>query len=322
MANTSISSLNFATSQTYVYMGIPVVIGGVLGGLLNIIIFLSLRIYRQSSSAFYLTVMSVVNVGQLLTGLFSLVLMNATGIDWTESSLIFCKFRYTAFQACGIIAPTCLCLVTIDQFLATSTRPRWQQWSNVKIARRLSLACIVFWLLYGIPYVIYYSPNVSPTSRLASCTINNVIYSKYFSYVHSLIFMCAIPLFITIIFGFLAYRNVRQLAHQTVPLVRRRHEVQLTVMVLVQIIFNAFATTPVFITRTVASQMALANNPIIAAQLRLAIAVFTCIYYLYYAVRMNYLKKQDKFDLIFVFRFHSASIYVYPNDFENNFVMY
>ncbi|CAF3956034.1 unnamed protein product, partial [Adineta steineri] len=68
MSDSIVSSLNFATSQTYIYMGVPFIIGGVIGGLLNIIIFLSLQIYRQSSSAFYLTVVSIINIGQLLTG--------------------------------------------------------------------------------------------------------------------------------------------------------------------------------------------------------------------------------------------------------------
>ncbi|CAF1117023.1 unnamed protein product [Adineta steineri] len=284
MSDSIVSSLNFATSQTYIYMGVPFIIGGVIGGLLNIIIFLSLQIYRQSSSAFYLTVVSIINIGQLLTGLLSYVLVNIVGIDWIESSVFLCKLRYTAFQACGIISPTCLCLVTIDQFLAISTRLRWQQWSNIKIAHRLSFASIIFWLLYGIPYLFYYNPTVSPITKITSCIITNAVYSKYNTTVHVPVFMFAFPFWITIIFGSLAYRNVRDLAHRTIPLVRRRHEIQLTVMVLVQIIFNAFATTPVFITRIVVSNVSFSNDPITAAQIRFAIALTTCIYYSYYAI--------------------------------------
>src|SRR5579871_4815605 len=117
MSDSIISSFDFATSQTYIYMGITLIIIGVLGGILNVIVFLSLRIYRQSSSAFYLTVVSIVNIGQLLTGLLSRVLINAVGIDWTETSPAYCKIRNYLFQACAIISPVCLCLATIDQFL-------------------------------------------------------------------------------------------------------------------------------------------------------------------------------------------------------------
>ena len=117
--------------------------------------------------------------------------------------------------------------------------------------------------------------------------ISNAVYFKYQDLVHTPVFMCAIPLFITIIFGLLASRNVRRISHRTVPLVRRRHEVQLTVMVLVQVIFNTFATTPSYIVRIMASESTLTNDQNTDAQMRFAFALTSCIYYLYYAVRFN-----------------------------------
>lgn len=321
MTDAYVGWLNVATSQTYVWIGTPLIIGGVLGNLLNTIIFLSLKIYRESSTAFYLTIVSIVNIGQLLTGILSLVLVNATGIDWTETSVVFCKARYTIFQACGIISPMCLCLVTVDQFLATSTRPRWQQWSNIKTAHRLSFACIVFWLLYGIPYAIYYSPKAASASRVASCTIGNEAYLKYNITVHAPVLMCATPLLVTVIFGLLAYQNVRDITHRTIPLVRRRHEMQLTTMVLVQILFNAVATTPGFITRFVSSHYP-SNllTPTVAAELRFAIALTGCIYYFYYAVRSSlFLPRFRSHSLLF--RFHSISTCACRSGSANSFAM-
>ena len=51
-----------------------------------------LKIDRENSCAFYLTIMSIVNVGQLLTGLFSRIM---------DSLLIGLKYRY--FFSMGII---------------------------------------------------------------------------------------------------------------------------------------------------------------------------------------------------------------------------
>lgn len=124
MSDALISSLNFATSKTYVALGIPIIIGGVLGGIFNIIVFLSLQTYRQSSSAFYLTMTSSVNIGQLLTGFTSRVLVNIVDTNSIESSTVYCKIRYYIFQSCSVISPTCLCLAIIDQFLATSNHPQ------------------------------------------------------------------------------------------------------------------------------------------------------------------------------------------------------
>lgn len=91
MSDPIIAILSDAITKTYAYVGSIIVIGGVFGGLLNIIVLLSLRIYRQSSSAFYLTVVSIVNIGQLSTGLLSRVLLNIIGVDWTATSMAYCK---------------------------------------------------------------------------------------------------------------------------------------------------------------------------------------------------------------------------------------
>ena len=287
MSDSLISSLTFAISQIYVYVGTTLIIGGVLGGIMNIIIFLSLRIYRESSSAFYLTVVSIVNIGQLLTGLLSRVLFNIIGIDWTETSNAYCKIRNYLFQSCAIISPICLCLVTFDQFLATSTRPQWQQWSSHKIAHRFTAIAILFWLSYGIPYFFYYELSVSITTGRSSCSITNTIFNQYYNDFHVPVLMCAIPLSLTILFGLLAYSNVKQLSHRAVPLIRRRHEVQLTIMVLVQVVFNVFATTPCFIVLTFASPTTITQDSVVSIKVRLAIAITTCVYYLYYAVSIS-----------------------------------
>jgi len=62
MTSTIKLSLNVAIQQIAKYYGIPVFIMGVSGGFLNIIVFLSLKTFRQNSCAFYLTIMSIVNI--------------------------------------------------------------------------------------------------------------------------------------------------------------------------------------------------------------------------------------------------------------------
>ena len=53
-----------------------------------------------------------------------------------------------------------------------------------------------------------------------------------------------LPIYITVLFGYLAYRNVRQIPYGTVPLVRRELAKQLTSMVLVQVVHNFIVTAP------------------------------------------------------------------------------
>ena len=75
-------------------------IAGVVGGFLNIIVFLSLQTFRQSSCAFYLTIMSVFNIGQIVFRFTTRIMICGFGIDWTQTSLFYCKFRYFCFQIC------------------------------------------------------------------------------------------------------------------------------------------------------------------------------------------------------------------------------
>jgi hypothetical protein len=274
----------FAAQEVLLYGGISVLIIGLIGGILNIIVFLSLKTFRQNSCAFYLTIMSIVNIGQLLTGLLSRITMSGFAIDWTQSSLFYCKFRYFVFQACTLLSFTCICLATIDQYFATCTRPRWQQWSNIKLSHRLILLSIIFWILHGIPYLIFYNHVKLPDSGILFCTSTNYIFLQYHTYVFLLILSGILPVLITFFFGLLAYYNVRNIAYRTVPLVRRELDKQMTVMVLVHVVLNFFTIVPFIILNTLAFNTNITNNPIIVARVQLAGSISVCLYYSFFAV--------------------------------------
>jgi hypothetical protein len=94
-----------------------------------------------------------------------------------------------------------MCLATIDQFLATSLRPRWQQFFNIKKAHFLCILFFIIWLLHGIPCLIWYTPTISLSTGSVSCIITDEIYQKYFSYGFTLILAGVLPIMITVSFG-------------------------------------------------------------------------------------------------------------------------
>ena len=87
------------------------------------IVFFSLRTFRENSSGFYLAFMSIINVCQLITAMPIRILTSGFGIDWTETSLFYCKFRLYFLQLCSLTSLTSLCLATIDQYWATCFHP-------------------------------------------------------------------------------------------------------------------------------------------------------------------------------------------------------
>ncbi|CAF0882251.1 unnamed protein product [Adineta steineri] len=278
------SSLTFAGKQTIIYLGSITLIAGIVGGFLDIVVFLSLKTFRRSPCGFYLSVMSISNIGQMITGLLSRILTTGFNIDWTLTSLFYCKFRLYCYQVCSLISMTCICLASIDQYFATCSRPRVQQWSNINLARRLSAIFTVIWIIHNAPFLIYYDHIVSLTTGKVTCIITNNVFDQYTTYSITVTLGKVLPIGITLLFGFLAYRNVQQITYRTLPMVRRELDKQLTVMVLVQIVFGFFTITPYTIIYILLKVPQLSQDPTNAACLQYATALTTCMLYIYFAV--------------------------------------
>lgn len=277
-------TLTYFGEQITIYIGFILIIFGVIGGIFNIIIFLSLKTFRQSPSVFYLTIMSFVNLGQLLFGLFSRVMIFGFGIDWNSLSIYFCKIRLTLFLLCALISYTCLCLAIFDQYLSTSIRPYWQQMSHIKNAFRLTLFFTFLWILHLIPYPIYLQHIISSTTGKITCTSINPSMAIYRNYYIGLLLTGYIPDLITIIFGILSYKNIQQIAYRTIPLVRRELDKQLTIMVFAQVIINLITNIP-FVT-VIAITYATTNikDPFILEIIQFIYNLTIIIFYIYFSV--------------------------------------
>ena len=267
-----------ATAHKFnIYCGSVIFLAGVIGGLLNLIVFVSLRTFRESSCAFYLAIMSVVNIGQLFTGLLTRIMISGLDIDWTHTSLFYCKFRPFFLQCCVSTSFSCCCLATIDQFLATCSSRRWQKYSHIKVAACMTIVSIVVWILHGVPYLIFYE-QIDSAGVL--CVITSEKFKKYSNYVYAILFVGVFPVVITTIFGLLALRNVRQIAHRTVPLVRRELDKQVTMIILVQGFFNVWFLLPYIIGNSLLSNA----NPVAFPRLFFANSLTLLVYYFYFAV--------------------------------------
>jgi hypothetical protein len=279
MSSSIISSFDNATKEVSIYLGIPMLIMGLIGGCLNIMVFLSLKTFRKNSCAFYLIIMSFVNIWILLTGLLSRITISGFGIDWTQMSSFYCKFRVFINQLSMLMSLTCICLATIDQFISTTSSIHINQ--RNKLARILIIIFIFIWILHGIPYLMYYNLIISSKTGTAICSITNSIFQQYTIYGFLLILTGLLPLLITSLFGFLSYYNIRQINYRTIPLVRRELDKQMTIMVLVHIIFDLFTLVPYIIVSIIALDSTLLNDAFVQFM-----RIFTMyLYYLYFVVR-------------------------------------
>ncbi|UJR14265.1 hypothetical protein I4U23_001256 [Adineta vaga] len=278
-------SLIYLGQKLTIYGGFPTLIMGIIGQILNIIVFCSLRTFRESSCAFYLTIMSFVNIGQLLFGLFFRIMMVGFDMDWGTMSVTLCKFRSTLFVFCSLMSYTCLCLAMIDQYFATSTRQRWQKWSNIKIAHYLMVLFTIIWSLHMILYVITTEQIISSITGKVTCVAPDHNIANYRYYFIVLCITGYLPDTITVLFGILAYRNIQQIAYRTMPLVRRETEKQLTTMVFTQVLINIITNIP-FVTLTAVSTAT--NNRVIDAivlqRIQFVYTIATILFYTYFAI--------------------------------------
>jgi hypothetical protein len=257
---------------------------GIIGNLLNIIICFTLRTFRENPSGFYLAIMSFANLGNMVNGLISRILISGFGIDWTIVSPFYCKFRWYSIQFFVLTSFTCTGLMAIDQYFATSPRLQWQHWSNVRVAHRLMATFILLWLLHGIPYFIFFNLISSSVTNQVTCSSVNSIYRQYHVYGYLIVLAGVVPLIFTSIFGLLAHINIRNIAHRATPFVQRQLDKQITAMVLNQLLYNTIFTAPYTIVTTLMTVLSTGIDPILSASLNFASVMAILMYYLSFAV--------------------------------------
>ena len=122
-----------------------------------------------------------------------------------------------------------MCLATPNQFVSVTAR--WRHLCNRHIAHHIVLAVIIFWCLYGIPYLIFYDVYVLPTTGLPICGNTNSYLAIYISRVQLLVLQSFLPIIIQIVFGVLIWINLYGEMGRRAPIVRLRRDKQLTAMV-------------------------------------------------------------------------------------------
>jgi hypothetical protein len=235
-SSATIISFQYLTQQVYLYGGFFIFITGVIGELLNILIFTTLKTFRKTPCGFYLTIVSIANFGQVVLAVLIRTLNYGLNIDLLQSSWI-CKIREFSVPFFALMAFTSICLAIIDQFLSL-IRPHW---NNLHLAHQhIALICFI-WFGHNIPYLIYCDVSSS------RCTNLNVSFANYVNYFIWPVLLGCLPIVIMIIFSILTFYNVRIKITNQRNIVRLSHDRQLTAMTLVYVIFSVILTIPCII---------------------------------------------------------------------------
>lgn len=228
-------SLLYAAQQFTIYVGLFLVITGLIGNIFTVLVFSTVRNYRITPSSFYFLTIAIVNIFFVPMNIITRVVSVGYGIDLTRTSLAWCKIRLYLIAAISLISFTCLCLASIDQFLITSRSIHLRNLSNIKWARRMVLITIIVSCIHSIPGLIYM--DISMITQ--TCINTNSGFAVYIS-IYVLVFTCIIPTIIMIVYGYLTHRNIRL----TRALVEQQADHQLTRMTLTQVIVVVITIIP------------------------------------------------------------------------------
>jgi hypothetical protein len=270
--------------QNYIgYVTYIIFVLGILGNLMNMLVFTTLKVFRNNQCVFYLITESIANIIQLFIFFFIRMLTEINVTDPANYILFWCKFRGMMITLCTVISFSTICFAACDQYLSTSHQFYLRQMSTIKLARILIFTTVCVSTLHTIPF------SINLVIQGSVCTNYNPGMSNYLSYFYYTILTGALPIVIASSFSILAFRNVRRIVRRQVPIVRRRLDRQLTAMVLVRVIAFVIMTLPFGVQRTYNYQVKITPaNPLSYAINSLALTFLSTLFNLNYAVTIKY----------------------------------
>jgi hypothetical protein len=231
-------------SQYSLYTGCIIFTGGLIGNVLNILVFTNIKAFRTNRSARYLAAESIISFVFQFLPVVTTTLTKIYGDDATERSLVWCRSRYIWSQTCVLISFSMICCAACDQFFSTNYRFNVRQMCTLKLARYLTVVVPCIWLVHSILFGLSF--NIQPS---VGCVISNSIWSRYASFFLYPILEGVLPIVVASSFSLLAFYNVRHIIRLQMPIARRQLDRQMTAMVLIRVMFFVILETPYTIFR-------------------------------------------------------------------------
>ncbi|CAF1654965.1 unnamed protein product [Adineta steineri] len=281
MSSSSVSDgiLKFVT-QYSLYTGYITFSFGVIGNVLNLLVFTQLKLFRTNRCVFYITIESISN---LIYQIFYISLTVSTSIygDVTiGGSSAWCKLRYILAQICALTNFYMICFSAVDQFFSINHRFNLRQMCTLKLGRYFSFIFICFAIIHSIALGSSY--DVQPTS---GCVLSNYVAIQYSTYFFYPVLIGLLPIAIASSFSILAYHNVRHIVRRQLPIVRRKLDKQITAMVLMRVIAFVCLVLPYNAYRIYAINFPTSRNvPMAYAIGRLLQAIFLSINLINYII--------------------------------------
>jgi hypothetical protein len=183
----------------------------------------------------------------------------------TLSELVACKLNIYILNILGLIPKIMIILACVDRFMITHNRATFRAFSTPKRAKWIVFFSVIFCLLFTIhvPFI-----TTIMNGQCSSFGIYSTIYNVYI-----IIFVGLIPPVVMGIFGYLTYRNMRQMRSRVQPIIHNRidtdHSIRrldrdLLIIVISEVVVYIVTTTlfPLILLEMLISQYVISNKSI------------------------------------------------------------
>ncbi|CAF0767360.1 unnamed protein product [Adineta ricciae] len=230
--------------QYFLYGSYVVLAGGLLGNILNLIVFSQLKRFRENRWSFYFIVESIVGLIFIASSISNTTARLIIGTDFDQVSLVWCRLRLILNQGIGLTLFFIIPCAAVDQFFSTSYLFNLRNLCTLKLIRSLVFITSCLWYVHSITFSCFLNIRAP-----AGCIITDANLSRYSVYFFYPILYGSIQIIIAFLFSLLAFRNVRRLVRRQIPIDRRRMDQQMTAMILTRVAFFILYALPYSIYR-------------------------------------------------------------------------
>ncbi|CAF0859317.1 unnamed protein product [Adineta steineri] len=284
--DTLINQLRSGTNIIYAVMGVVLFVGGTIGNLCNIVVFMRIRTLSRLAASWFLLASFIGSQMLVSTSVLSRAIFGITGVESLATSVFWCKFRWLIGPAGGLISITCICFAAIDRYLITSRQVNRHRWITPRRAQYIIVIVVFVWFMTSLPNVFLYT--------FPSCSVTNAIYSQYLTF-YNISTYSVFPLIILPIFSYLTWNNLRRGVMAGIG--QNRLQSQVTRMMFAQFGLVFGASVPNMVLQSyLAATRNIAKTPLRVAQDGIVSCVLTMIsfaphamvFYVYLAVSATY----------------------------------
>jgi hypothetical protein len=207
----SSSSINFALLNQTInrYFPIPLLLFGIIGNILNILIY-TRKIFRNNICVNYFLAATSFDSLILMVGLLPR-LVSGFGFDPSQSSAVLCKLKFFMVYFTEYTGAWFISLACIERYLSSSTNVHKRELITMKRA----YFSMVFVILMGFVIFgeVFYCIDINQQLLGApnSCyQLKQNIACQIVDSLMQLVFQTVTPAVMMIVFGFLVLKNIRQ----------------------------------------------------------------------------------------------------------------